>query len=160
MAKLATEREKLLQAFYAGAVPLDLLKTEQERIARDSAEAGKALSASDLEFEQLEALTDKALELVGSCEGTYTAATPLVRRMFNQAFYKRIIIDEGEVADAELSDPFAQLLASDLAHEHGRRTEDSSFSFGRSSSKSLLVALSGLYSNDNKRELISSCSNY
>ena len=32
IAKLAEERGKLLQAFYANAIPLDLLKTEQDRI--------------------------------------------------------------------------------------------------------------------------------
>src|SRR5690625_2871375 len=31
---LQTERSKLLQAHYAGAVPLDLLKSEQDRIGR------------------------------------------------------------------------------------------------------------------------------
>ena len=32
LAKLADERGKLLQAFYANAIPLDLLKAEQDRI--------------------------------------------------------------------------------------------------------------------------------
>jgi hypothetical protein len=32
IAKLAEERGKLLQAFYANAIPLDLLKAEQDRI--------------------------------------------------------------------------------------------------------------------------------
>jgi site-specific DNA recombinase len=32
VAKLVDERGKLLQAFYANAIPLDLLKAEQDRI--------------------------------------------------------------------------------------------------------------------------------
>ena len=34
--KLEAERLKLVQAHYADAIPLDLMKTEQARITRDS----------------------------------------------------------------------------------------------------------------------------
>ena len=43
LAKLAEERGKLLQAFYANAIPLDLLKAEQDRIgAAEQAGQGRA----------------------------------------------------------------------------------------------------------------------
>jgi hypothetical protein len=41
---------KLLRALYAGAVPLDLLKIEQDRIAQEIKEAQKRISATELHY--------------------------------------------------------------------------------------------------------------
>ena len=49
---LIAERTKLLQAHYAGAVPLELLKTEQERIAKRLAFLEAQIEAGTLEYEQ------------------------------------------------------------------------------------------------------------
>ena len=48
---LRNEREKLLQAHYAGAIPIDLLKTEQDRIARRLAWLDTQIEASSTEYE-------------------------------------------------------------------------------------------------------------
>jgi len=44
LAKLEAERRLLLEAYYAGAVDIALLRGEQERISRDAREAGKLLA--------------------------------------------------------------------------------------------------------------------
>ena len=51
LAKLAEERGKLLQAFYANAIPLDLLKAEQDRIgaAEQAAKAELETTEGDLD---------------------------------------------------------------------------------------------------------------
>lgn len=51
LSKLADERGKLLQAFYANAIPLDLLKTEQARIgiAEHAAKDELQFTEGDLE---------------------------------------------------------------------------------------------------------------
>lgn len=36
LAKLGEEREKLLHAYYAGAIPVDLLRQEQDRLTTES----------------------------------------------------------------------------------------------------------------------------
>jgi site-specific DNA recombinase len=97
LTKLTDERAKLLHAHYAGAVPLDLLKTEQERISREIGQAEQALGAATIWFEEIEATIREALDLVGDCAETYRKATPLVRRQFNQAFFNKILIDGQEV---------------------------------------------------------------
>jgi site-specific DNA recombinase len=50
LARLAEERGKLLQAFYANAIPLELLKAEQDRIgiAEQAARAELAVAEGDL----------------------------------------------------------------------------------------------------------------
>jgi site-specific DNA recombinase len=58
LAKLADERGKLLQAFYANAIPLDLLKAEQDRIgvaqqaANGELEATKGTSTAGRTFSE------------------------------------------------------------------------------------------------------------
>jgi site-specific DNA recombinase len=49
---LRDERTKLSQAHYAGAVPLDLLASEQERIARGIAFLDAQIEAGVIEYEQ------------------------------------------------------------------------------------------------------------
>src|SRR5699024_3101561 len=48
---LQAERSKLLQAHYAGAVPLDLLKSEQDRLGRRIAFLEAQIEAGDMEYE-------------------------------------------------------------------------------------------------------------
>ena len=59
--KLLDERAKLLEAHYAGAIPLDLLKTEQDRIASALDRIEDRVSASKIKFETIEARLKAAL---------------------------------------------------------------------------------------------------
>jgi hypothetical protein len=45
LAKLKEEREKLLHAYYAGAVPVDLLRSEQDRLTSETRQAERHLEA-------------------------------------------------------------------------------------------------------------------
>ncbi|MGH2573731.1 MAG: recombinase family protein [Actinomycetota bacterium] len=47
LARLADERQKLLQAFYANAIPLELLKAEQDRISREEQAARSELDVTE-----------------------------------------------------------------------------------------------------------------
>ncbi|MEX0947085.1 MAG: zinc ribbon domain-containing protein, partial [Acidimicrobiia bacterium] len=51
LAALADERQKLLQAYYAAAVPLELLKTEQDRIGRAEEQARRQLAATEADLQ-------------------------------------------------------------------------------------------------------------
>lgn len=107
--KLLNERAKLLQAHYAGAIPIDLLKAEQDRIgaALDGIEA--RLSAMQTKFDVIERNLKVALDFASDCYGAYAQASDHVRRLFNQAFFTHIYVDEGDVR-AELAEPFRTLL--------------------------------------------------
>jgi tRNA U34 5-carboxymethylaminomethyl modifying GTPase MnmE/TrmE len=52
IAALEKERKKLLQAFYAEAIPKELLKEEQERITREIAQAQQLVEDHDLKAER------------------------------------------------------------------------------------------------------------
>ncbi|MFN2539829.1 MAG: recombinase family protein [Mycobacteriales bacterium] len=108
--KLTDERHKLLQAHYAGAVPLDLMKSEQDRIARELEAAESRMTAAAMSWEQVERNLERCLAFITNMHQTYLDADSARRRLINQACFKRIKIkDDGEV-EAELAEPFASLL--------------------------------------------------
>ena len=67
LAKLAEEREKLLHAYYAEAVPLDLLHSEQERLSAETAQAEHQIEIAEAS--------------VGDVDDTLGKATRLARRL-------------------------------------------------------------------------------
>lgn len=110
--RLETEREKLLHAHYDGAIPLDLLKSDMERITSDMVNAEKQLAATTETTRVIEHLADNALRLAEYCAKLYEKGTPHERRLLNQGFFTRIYLHEdGFVESAELQEPFAHLLA-------------------------------------------------
>ena len=73
--------------------------------------AGARLAATLLDLDrQLE----RALLVAGTCREQYAVAPPAVRRLINQGFFVKLFIgDDGSVERAELTEPFAALLAAD-----------------------------------------------
>jgi site-specific DNA recombinase len=118
--RLTNERNQLLQAHYAGAVPLDLLKTEQARISRQLASIESSLSAAIIEFDKIERCLHAALDYAVNCGETYIRAVPQHRRSLNQAFFTHIYAYDDEIR-VELAEPFATLLGSDVAGAAQRR---------------------------------------
>ena len=84
-----------------------------------------------------------ALELAADYARAYTVADPQTRRLWNQAFFKRIYIWNDTVSGAELTDAYAGLLASDLARDL-ERLKTPVASFGRGSIESRLVETVGI----------------
>lgn len=65
---LEGERRRLLQAHLAGAAPLELLKEQQDRITRQLADAGAALAATEVNWENTETNLRIALKFVATFE--------------------------------------------------------------------------------------------
>ncbi len=118
--KLERERQKLMEAHYAGAVPIDLLGREQERITRALQKIATQLAATSLEFEAVERNLQLALDLTVDCGAAYRDAPEHVKRMFNQAFFEKVLVIQeddsisGVRLEAELREPFDTLLGSEL----------------------------------------------
>ncbi|MGE3444625.1 MAG: recombinase family protein [Acidimicrobiia bacterium] len=110
LSDLDQERTGLLRAHLHDAVPLDLLKREQDRIAREISEAQAVLNASNLHFADIEATLRRALMLTENCHRSYCEAGPVVRRLFNQAFFERLEVHTWGV-HGQLASPFRELRA-------------------------------------------------
>ncbi len=114
------QRQKLLSAHYAGAVPLDMLKIEMDRLTRELTEAEKSIAASKTASAKLEETLDRALEIAGNCARAYLGeeTTPAVRRRFNQGLFKKLFIaQDGQVERLEMTEPFATVLDPNLLGE-------------------------------------------
>jgi len=84
LARLADERRKLLLAFYANAIPLELLKVGQHRISREEQAARSELDVSEADLEGWQDVLSMAIRLAGNCHAAYLKARPSVRRRFNE----------------------------------------------------------------------------
>lgn len=120
--RLTSERLRLLQAHYAGAVPLDLLKTEQDRIARQLAGIEDRLSATTIQFDRFEKCLKQAINYAVNCDRGYAAAGHYQRRLFNQALFTHVFVED-EVVRTELAEPFKTLMSAEVAEAAKQHAE-------------------------------------
>ena len=111
---LTDERKKLLDAHYADAIPLDLLKIEQDRIASELTAAEERLAAVDIGFETVETNLARAIDFAVDWNGAYLAAGPTLRRQLNQAIFKKLWIDDTHQVTSEFTEPFETLLGEEV----------------------------------------------
>ena len=111
LAKLADERQKLLQAFYANAVPLDLLKTEQGRVTGAEQTAKAELEVTEEDLAGWQGVLSMAIQLAGNCHAAYVKARPSVRRRFNEAVLEAVYVKDRKIPRAEFSEVFAPLFS-------------------------------------------------
>jgi site-specific DNA recombinase len=112
--QLQAERKKLLDAHYADAIPLDLLKSEQDRLTAEIANAEGRLTEIEGDFNAAETNLQRALTRAGDCEATYREAEGNLRRQFNLAFFRRLLIGDDYTVTGELAEPFDVILGDDL----------------------------------------------
>jgi len=114
LAKLNREREKLLHAYYSGAVPVDLLGKEQERLTAETEQAERHVEAAEASFADVEDTLGKALDLLADCQRAYLAAPGHLRRQWNQALFERLVVYDEKIGEAEVAEPFATLADPQL----------------------------------------------
>jgi site-specific DNA recombinase len=122
--KLEAERQSLLDAHLAEAVPLDLLKSKQDAITAELnvIEARSVEIAAD--FKRTEANLVRALGRAGDCEAAYREANDQMRRQFNLAFFDRLLIDDDYNVTGVLAKPFDTLLDSGLRRAAAAKADD------------------------------------
>ena len=96
--KLKTQQAKLLEAHYADAVPLDLFKTEQARLARELDHTSRELAALTADRERVEQHLGEALALLEHCHRLYTHphTPPSLKKLLNTVFFTDILINPGD----------------------------------------------------------------
>jgi site-specific DNA recombinase len=144
LAKLGEEREKLLHAYYAGAVPVDLLRQEQDRLATEVGQAERHLETAEAAFGDIEDTLGKALDLLADCQRAYLAAPGHLRRQWNQALFERLVVHDDEIQATEIAEPFATLADPELPARLGREAvTQTAASSGGGSNEGLLVGAPG-----------------
>ena len=92
-AHLRREQDQLLQAHYAGAIPLDLLRREQDRITRGLASVSRELEQLSADAAITKAHLEAALDLLEDCASTYRDAPAHIKKLMNQAFFQKVLIN-------------------------------------------------------------------
>jgi site-specific DNA recombinase len=111
LAKIADERQKLLRAFYGNAIPIELLKAEQDRLTAEERGAKQELNVVEADLDAWEDVLRTAIELAGNCHAAYLKARPSVRRRFNQAVLETVYVKDRGIGRAEFSEVFAPLFS-------------------------------------------------
>ncbi|MGI8493621.1 MAG: recombinase family protein, partial [Acidimicrobiales bacterium] len=152
--RIQDQRRASLQAHYAGALPLDLLKEEQDRLAHKLDLVTARLEALDTTYEEARTHLQECLALAGDCHSVYACGSDTTRRMANQAFFTRIYLDADDQITAEptpsyrlLLDPAVQRQAltwATLHHNGKKRPTRIPASQDEGSSKTHQVELRGL----------------
>jgi site-specific DNA recombinase len=121
--RLLTERRKLLELHYAGAIPLDLVKEEQQRIADELALIKRHFETTEDHQALVEQNLRRALDLAADCHAAYRGAPPLIRRLLNQVFFKKLYVIDESIVGSELASPF-DILLGEAVLENGNAPKD------------------------------------
>ena len=131
--KLKTQQAKLLEAHYADAIPLDLLKTEQARLTRELDHITRELATLTADRERVEQHLGEALTLLEHCHHLYTHPNtpPSLKKLLNTIFFTEILINPDDNTPNTPSStpqrpihptprpPFDQLTNPTLRHDAG-----------------------------------------
>ena len=90
---LKAQQIKLLQAHYAGAIPLDLLKAEQTRITRELAAITEELHSLTSSHHAVKHHLTQALDLLQDCHRLYTRAPAPLKKLLNTIFFDHITVN-------------------------------------------------------------------
>ena len=111
---LQGQRRKLLDAHYAGAIPLELLKSEQDRLTAEVEACERRLAATSAAADTIEQALTRCLEFIKDAATRYRTAPAAARRRMNQALFERIEVEEDGTVVGYLAGPYRQLLDPEL----------------------------------------------
>ena len=90
---LEDKRRRLLHAHYEGAVPLDLLKEEQAKLTSELSHIERQLTAYQADAAEIHQRLTQALDLLEDCHRLYTAAPAHLKKLLNQVFFERVLVN-------------------------------------------------------------------
>jgi site-specific DNA recombinase len=109
---LEANQARLVQLSYKELVSETVLAREQHRLDDERQQAQTMLSRAKRRVVDVEAELEEALNRTKTPYATYQAGSPLVRRILNQAFFKRILIGEdNQVVGVTLTPAYAAVAA-------------------------------------------------
>ena len=90
---LEDKRRRLMHAHYEGAVPLELLKEEQTQLTAELNQIERQLTAYQADIAEVRQRLAQALDLLEDCHRLYTAAPAHLKKLLNQVFFERVLVN-------------------------------------------------------------------
>ncbi len=123
--KLERKREKLLEAHYNDAIPLDLLKSEQKKISKQMAAIDSQVNIHEGAFIKASEHLSEAMELIENCGRTYRIADDYIKRMMNQAIFSKLWVESDGRVTVEFREPFTTIIEpikAEITHFNKEKT--------------------------------------
>lgn len=108
--KLERQSKKLLEAHYNDAIPISLMKSEQQKIGKQIAAIEREIKANEYTFDIIQKRLKDALNLIEDCGKTYRLANDRIKRMMNQAIFSKLWVESNGCVTAEFAEPFRTLV--------------------------------------------------
>ncbi len=116
--RLESERYKLMEAYYANAIDVTMLRREQERIGAELRAIESRQGVLDGSLDDWQDVMDLALRFSTRCATGYRRGSDRTRKLFNAAVLDEVHVRDGHVVDAAYKEPF-DLLFSSPKFEYG-----------------------------------------
>lgn len=87
------KRRRLMHAHYEGAVPLELLKEEQTQLTSELGQIERQLTAYQADITEVRQRLAQALDLLEDCHRLYQAAPAHLKKLLNQVFFRRVLVN-------------------------------------------------------------------
>lgn len=101
------QQGRLLEAYYADAIPRALFLQDQHRIKTERARNDYERRAMESSLTELEQQTRSAPDLLQDAHETYQRAAPPIRKQLNQALFARVLLGaEPTQIRVELNEPY------------------------------------------------------
>jgi len=110
VAKAETERRKLLNAYYSGAIDVPTLKVEQPRIGADLTAAQDRLVDLDANLSEWQEILELAATFATRCGDAYRKASDPIRGSLNVAVFERPDVKDGRICHEEYRPPFDDIF--------------------------------------------------
>lgn len=124
LAQLQREQDKILRLHYDDIIPVEKVREEQQRIARESEDAIRIIDAASVEASLVMDNLDAILSDLSEPQRVYIAADPRTRRHMNQAFFEAIRIDVAGQAEPQITETYATVLTEGLVNELERELKN------------------------------------
>ena len=112
--KLEDEQLKLMQAHYADAVPLPVLKKEQSRINAELDHLNVRLERHHGEYVDAKSVLTRCLDLLDNFAGLYARCDDLTRRLCNQALFTKVYVEDDQTLRPEHTQPLELLFDPEI----------------------------------------------
>jgi site-specific DNA recombinase len=127
--KAGQRARKNKEAYYADALSLEDFKLEQDKTKADIAAAEKIIAKWSIELDSIKASLDEALSLMIDPYRLFIEAPDHLRLMLTQAIFDKLWIMGPEIAGAELTDTYHELLTmearlAEQANQEAQRATD------------------------------------
>jgi site-specific DNA recombinase len=105
------ERFKLMEAYYANAIDVTMLRREQERIGAELRTVESRQAVLEASLDDWQEVMDLALRFSTRCATAYRRGGDRTRRLFNAAVLDEVHVRDGHVVEAAYKEPFDLLFS-------------------------------------------------